>query len=379
MNTTFLKSAACTVSTCVKENMKKVPFFIISFFIVIGSSIPIQAGLLDDVSEKVDTVSTNVNTVKRKVNNIQLKVKDIQTQVIALPNEIEDQLRKLPGTIQTELDITLDPELVKKVKEAIEEVRVVVEEQSKAIADFDDNECAIFKTSLISMFTNLGELASSVSSLGLPNPPEFIPLPNNPINDIPCKVLVGPSLVLGDKLEEIGEKLIEMNGAIQVFLPLFIGQVEDLSTLKPGEVINTKFCEVVVLPKRNEIDNAAKAIQAASILLQVVASRIDTKTFTGALDIGKLKPEAKEADVGIWGWAHITVQKQSARHKFANGINSVVKLMDKIQSKASNINNNCISTYNQSILDVQQDKILRKQNVILRLLTQLSHINPGSF
>jgi len=358
MKTKFSKNSKYIVSNCSKEKMKKFSLSIFSFLILMVLSMPIMS-YAAWTDSGITAIKNKVNNVSDKVGEIKNDVNEVKDDVKAVPENIKTQLKTLPYTIQDQLDITIDEEVLTNVRNTITEITEVITDLNEQRRNFDDAECATFKSSLKLMFSNLEELTGSISTIGLPNPPAYTPSVDDAIDDIPCKVLVVPSLAFKNTpVSEIETKLSEINDHLQVLLPLFITEIEDiLSENSTNEIIYSDFCKQKVIKNRDRITYAAMTMKSLSVFIQLVAAAVDTETFTGGGDIAKLRPKANEADVGIHGYAHITMKRADSRHKIAAGLRVSTKILDGIQSTASAIKNRCINTHNQYLIYTQQEEI----------------------
>jgi len=374
MKTKFSKNIKSTILTCSKVKILKFPLFMFSFFMMMAFIMPISvhAGLADEL---IEAVENKVDDVEKKVNVVKIKVDDVQ-----------DKVNDLPGTIQNKLGIGLETELVDKVKDVITDVTKVIKKLGDDLNDFDESECNDFKSSLAAMFISFEELSGPLSGLGLPSPQDYVPSSADLIQKIPCKALVGVALVMKktnpNLLSNVKDQITDMKDALETLLPLLLAEIVPAIN-DPAAIVYPNYCEDIVI-NQSYITASARLAMISSVALQAVASKLDPEKMTGPTDAAKLAPEPSEVDVGIHGYAHITLETKSAKTMIAKGIGSLATLIDRLQSKASEIKDGCVDAHNQHLLYARhqkvidgQEKILKNQEQIRQLLLSPNSRAPG--
>lgn len=345
------------------------------FSLLIMSFSASGAEVVDDILDKVKDINKTVNRVENRTTSLQ------------------DKLDHLPTTVQGALDINIDPETMDKLKNVVIVAGKAIKDQNEKLAAFGDGSpgdgCAEFRGSLNGLLSNLLVLSDQLASVGdqsLDLTPGDLAL----IDKIPCEVLFAMSLAFEQTpLEQLVENLSGIATSLSVMMPLMtlsptaLGELEgapDMATRMnesrdrdsrnervhiefiDHDVIHTSVCEAVTtFPTRHTLSTAASLLKALSIRLQYKAAKIDTDKISGMFDLAtKTVPKFAEADVGAWGFAHVTLQNQDPAHKLAQGMETKAKIFDGITAFINNKLDTCISSHNQRVI-MDQIEIIKAQ------------------
>ncbi|MCG8587687.1 MAG: hypothetical protein MJE66_00160 [Proteobacteria bacterium] len=272
-----------------------------------------------------------VNRVENKVDSVQTRTSQIRTTA----NDIASNVDDLPNLIQDRLGIALDPDMKDKVLEVFLEAREIIDRvqaQQADIAAFGNGSpgtaCFDFRNDLQAVLTVQTTVANAVlETSGSAICPDLdvqldgIALANL-VGQIPCVALYPLS--------------ISFDALPLEFVAKILNRLEfEVSTDLLPDILDPRAECTEVTARQDEYLRAARTFRHSHLLLKIAAAAISKDNLTGSVDLSAVTGEIEDSQIGLHGYAELTLSKPKIRNKIAASVGGFSDLLKSIGDAGS--------------------------------------------
>lgn len=305
-----------------------------------------------------------VDTILSVVNRIETRVNQIRSTVNGTASRVND----LPQTVQDRLGISLDGDIRERVQGTFSDMRAALDATSMQLEAFGDGSpgtgCFAFRADLINLSEGTGNLTDAMLRIVSISEPRTGRLHGDTraltdlIAALPCPVLLPMSIAFseGTPIGTIASTFLETIAAVDT--------VAELYERVPGRG-DALACGTIVADQ-DRYRNAGITLASAALLFKAVSAIVDSDDMIGVSPISNTAPVGQEAEVGVWGWASITLQPPKWRLRLARTFDTAFELSLATANYAFNRVRHCVLKVRQDELYAQQQDILREICTVTR-------------